>query len=290
MTQGQLQLSAVMFFIFLLLAHSFITRHVFSLKDSSAVTGRSSLIAFITGLTVIVFTCIATLVVFDVCCKKNEDFFEGVAIFASIISEDMHGFISIRAYAVCGISTLLLLICLTALYYCTHFSKDRLDAFVFYMTSVFYSGVMFVFVESAVAMFIAYEFLLIPTTLMIDGFAKTSRGVEAARFMLIWTQVGALTLFPLLIYSTGVAMGFNIVTCAHNFTQMQKNVIMFLAFFGFGAKMPVWPFYWWLPEAHVEVTTAFSIVLSGVSVKFAFLGFMRFVGIFCVSDLYWLFT
>ena len=40
-------------------------------------------------------------------------------------------------------------------------------------------------------------------------------------------------------------------------------------------KFPVWPFYDWLPKAHVEASTNFSIFLSGALVKLAFFGFLR---------------
>ena len=45
--------------------------------------------------------------------------------------------------------------------------------------------------------------------------------------------------------------------------------------FGFGVKLPIWPFYGWLPKAHVEASTNFSIFLSGVLVKFAFFGLLK---------------
>lgn len=45
--------------------------------------------------------------------------------------------------------------------------------------------------------------------------------------------------------------------------------------FGFGVKLPIWPFYGWLPKAHVEASTNFSIFLSGVLVKFAFFGLFK---------------
>jgi len=44
---------------------------------------------------------------------------------------------------------------------------------------------------------------------------------------------------------------------------------------GFGVKLPIWPFYGWLPKAHVEASTNFSIFLSGVLVKFAFFGLFK---------------
>jgi len=53
------------------------------------------------------------------------------------------------------------------------------------------------------------------------------------------------------------------------------NYIFFLLLLGFGVKLPIWPFYDWLPKAHVEASTNFSIFLSGVLVKFAFFGFFK---------------
>jgi NADH:ubiquinone oxidoreductase subunit 4 (subunit M) len=51
---------------------------------------------------------------------------------------------------------------------------------------------------------------------------------------------------------------------------------LFLCFLtGFGVKLPIWPFYGWLPKAHVEASTNFSIFLSGVLVKFAFFGLFK---------------
>ena len=40
-----------------------------------------------------------------------------------------------------------------------------------------------------------------------------------------------------------------------------------LFFIGFGVKIPVWPFHYWLTRVHVEASTGFSIFLSGFLVK-----------------------
>jgi len=51
--------------------------------------------------------------------------------------------------------------------------------------------------------------------------------------------------------------------------------LYFLLFFGFGFKVPVWPFHYWLTKTHVEAPTGFSIFLSGFLVKSAVYGFYR---------------
>lgn len=49
--------------------------------------------------------------------------------------------------------------------------------------------------------------------------------------------------------------------------------VLFLV--GFGVKLPVWPCFSWLLKAHVEASVEFSILLSGLVVKFGALGLYR---------------
>ena len=72
------------------------------------------------------------------------------------------------------------------------------------------------------------------------------------------------------------SLGFNSLYY-YNFTKFEMNIIVILLILGFGVKLPIWPFYDWLPKAHVEASTNFSIFLSGVLVKFAFFGFLKFL-------------
>jgi len=46
-------------------------------------------------------------------------------------------------------------------------------------------------------------------------------------------------------------------------------LISILFFIGFGVKIPIWPFHYWLTRVHVEASTGFSIFLSGFLVKAA---------------------
>ena len=59
------------------------------------------------------------------------------------------------------------------------------------------------------------------------------------------------------------------------FSSFEVNFLFICFLVGFGVKLPIWPFYGWLPKAHVEASTNFSIFLSGVLVKFAFFGLLK---------------
>lgn len=61
-----------------------------------------------------------------------------------------------------------------------------------------------------------------------------------------------------------------------NFYQLELWFLYCLLFIGFGFKVPIWPFHFWLTKTHVEAPTGFSIFLSGFLVKSALFGFYKF--------------
>jgi len=147
---------------------------------------------------------------------------------------------------------------------------------MFFCKVILLAGYVLFFTDSIILFFLAYEMLLIPSFFILYKFAKTRRCVEAAYLMFFWTQFGALFLIFGFIYLFIVCStsSFSLVAM-HYFPQFEVNFIFLCCFIGFGVKLPIWPFYGWLPKAHVEASTNFSIFLSGVLVKFAFFGFLK---------------
>ena len=94
--------------------------------------------------------------------------------------------------------------------------------------------------------------------------------------MFFWTQFGAIFLIFSFFYLFLVCncSSFDLIRL-EVFSQFEINFFFIFWFIGFGVKFPIWPFYGWLPKAHVEASTNFSIFLSGVLVKFAFFGFLK---------------
>jgi len=45
----------------------------------------------------------------------------------------------------------------------------------------------------------------------------------------------------------------------------------------FIVKLPMWPFFHWLPEIHCEASTSISLILAGIILKFAAFGMYRFI-------------
>lgn len=164
------------------------------------------------------------------------------------------------------------------LLYAFKYRTDELVYFLSYTVSILFVGFGLFFADSILVFFFLYESLLLPSFFILYTFAKTRKAVEAAFLMFFWTQFGAVFLIFVIQYV------FIISSCLY-FSHLQNlsvslpesYFIFTFLLIGFGVKFPIWPFYDWLPQAHVEASTNFSIFLSGVLVKFAFFGFIKFM-------------
>jgi NADH-quinone oxidoreductase subunit M len=58
-------------------------------------------------------------------------------------------------------------------------------------------------------------------------------------------------------------------------TSFEYFFLYLIIFLGFGFKIPIWPFHYWLTKTHVEAPSGFSIYLSGFLVKSALYGFYK---------------
>lgn len=169
-----------------------------------------------------------------------------------------------------------ILITILSILFCLAYNTNELTTFVFYCVLILIAGYVMFFTSSLLIFFLAYEMLLIPSFFILYNFAKTRKCVEAAYLMFFWTQFGALFLIFGFLYLMLVSSSHSFEVIASTYySSYELNFIFFCLLFGFGVKLPIWPFYGWLPKAHVEASTNFSIFLSGVLVKFAFFGFLK---------------
>ena len=169
-----------------------------------------------------------------------------------------------------------ILITILSIIFCLSYNKDELMSFMFYCQVILMAGYTIFFTDSIILFFLAYEMLLIPSFFILYKFAKTRRCVEAAYLMFFWTQFGALFLIFGLLYLFIVCGSSKFSLISHFYlTSFEVNFLFLCWIAGFGVKLPIWPFYGWLPKAHVEASTNFSIFLSGVLVKFAFFGLFK---------------
>jgi len=198
-------------------------------------------------------------------CALEEKFVNSNALSLNIIDVYLYPFIYVFS-----------LITVLSIVFCLSYNKDESFSFMFYCQVILFAGYLLFFTNSLIIFFFAYEMLLVPSFFILYKFAKTRRCVEAAYLMFFWTQFGALFLIFGFLYIFLIVgnSSFEVVSYYY-FSTLEVNFLFLCFLIGFGVKLPIWPFYGWLPKAHVEASTNFSIFLSGVLVKFAFFGLFR---------------
>ena len=138
--------------------------------------------------------------------------------------------------------------------------------------------IVFIFVSTTnlIIFFLFYEFLLLPSFLFVYFVSPSRRSIQASFYFLIWTQIGSFIVLFAISYIIIISGCYNFYSLkSFNFTQQEIFFIYFFIFLGFGIKVPIWPFHYWITKTHVEAPSGFSIYLSGFLVKSALYGFYK---------------
>jgi proton-translocating NADH-quinone oxidoreductase chain M len=125
--------------------------------------------------------------------------------------------------------------------------------------------------------YVFYECTLLPMFLLIGLGGSGFRKVRAAYLLVLYTIVGSLAMLPIILFMYSGAGTTSYELLAHTqWTPAQQLVLWVGLFLAFAVKVPMMPIHLWLPEAHVEASTAGSVLLAGVLLKLGTYGLLRF--------------
>lgn len=137
--------------------------------------------------------------------------------------------------------------------------------------------------------YVLYESALLPIFLLIGIGGSRPRKMKAAYLLVVYTLIGSLAMLPvvLLMYSVTGSTSF-LVLLHSGFDHSMQLVFWWGLFLAFAVKVPMMPVHLWLPEAHVEASTAGSVLLAGVLLKLGTYGLLRFsLGLLPSATLYY---
>ena len=148
---------------------------------------------------------------------------------------------------------------------------------VFFIFFIFFISLFYINTNNFIFFFFFYELFLLPSIFLVYYLSPNKRSLVSTFYFLIWTQLGSFLVFIgiLLILINTNSWHFSNLNKGYLNVNVKFYIIYFL-FFGFGIKIPIWPFHYWLTKTHVEAPTFFSIYLSGFLVKIALYGFYKF--------------
>ena len=143
--------------------------------------------------------------------------------------------------------------------------------YIFFLNIFVLIVFLFVATNNVLIIFLLYELLLVPSFLLVFFISPSRKSTQASLYFVIWTQIGSFLVLCVIFYiimSSGCTSIFLIKNFI--FSDIETLFLSIFLFFGFGFKVPVWPFHYWLTKTHVEAPSGFSMYLSGFLVKTAF--------------------
>ena len=148
-----------------------------------------------------------------------------------------------------------------------------LFAFVLSMALVVTVSNVFIFLVFWEIMSLVSYFLVVFDT-------RHEKSIQAGMIYIVMTHIGTAFLIAafLVMYKYANSFDFFAIKNACQAMPLQtKNIVFLLLLIGFGTKAGIVPLHIWLPYAHPQAPSHISSVMSGVMIKTAIYGIIRFV-------------
>ena len=149
----------------------------------------------------------------------------------------------------------------------------------------FIATALMVYTTNLLVMFISFELLFLPTLYFVYFHGYVQRTDKTLKILFYWTLSGAFLVLSSLAYLYFKYKTLNYFNLSLlKFSKIESTLLFFTIFVGFGVKVPVYPFHYWLTKIHVEAPAGFSIFLSGFLVKAALFCFFQFNVVFATKS------
>jgi len=165
-------------------------------------------------------------------------------------------------------------------------SGIRRNLFIPLMNLFIMSMLFFVSSANSFAQLLFWELMSLSSFILVMYHYEKEETRKAGIFYFIMTQMSTIFLLLAFILMYNATSSFNIP--AHPALATGTNTLIFIFLFcGFGIKAGIIPFHKWLPYAHSSSPSNISALMSGVMIKVAIYGLMRYVIFVLDVQLWW---
>ncbi len=162
--------------------------------------------------------------------------------------------------------------------YVRGYEKQRPITLMSFFTGLFVSSMYLVLLAHDVFSFmLTWELMSVSSYFLVAYHHEQTANRHAALLYLLMAQAsGLLILFAFsILIKFADSTNFDVMH-AMQLSPIWASIAFFLAFFGFGMKAGIVPLHVWLPKAHPVAPSHISALMSGVMLKVAVYGFIRF--------------
>lgn len=153
------------------------------------------------------------------------------------------------------------------------------------------SMLLVVTVSNVFIFLIAWEIMSLVSYFLVVFDSTHEKSIQAGLIYIVMTHIGTAFLIAAFMIMANWAGSFEFValkSACQDMPYQLKNLIFILLLIGFGTKAGLVPLHVWLPYAHPQAPSPISSLMSGVMVKTAIYGIIRFIILILgVSALWW---
>lgn len=144
---------------------------------------------------------------------------------------------------------------------------------------------------NALVFLIAWELMTLLSYFLVLTDSEKEEAVNAASIYIVMTHIGTAFLIAafFLIYRYSGSFDFlAMANVCQTMSPLLRNSLFILFLIGFGTKAGIVPLHIWLPYAHPQAPSHISSLMSGVMIKTAIYGLIRFVFLVLgIGSLWW---
>lgn len=195
----------------------------------------------------------------------------------------------LSAFFVLGLSILVLCVSIYSIGYVSHYYNKRSVGLFNFLYSTFILSMLFVMTAAnAVFFFVAWEVMAVISYYLVVFESEQVGKQKAGTLYIIMTHIGTAFLLIAFMLMYSYTKSFDIFGDSAMIPPLARNVMFVLFLIGFGVKAGVIPVHIWLPYAHPAAPGNVSALMSGIMIKTAIYGLLRFVLVYLgVENTWW---
>lgn len=146
-------------------------------------------------------------------------------------------------------------------------------------------------IDDIASFIIFFECIFFPVLWLCLYYSFSNRFLFAVYMLIVFSSFTSILCIICIIVYIGHLGVFNnlLLTEFLSFDSNYLNLtIIFILFFLFGTKFPIFGLHWWLQALHVESSTEVSIVLAAIVLKMGFFGLYKYLVINFSEFITWL--
>jgi hydrogenase-4 component B len=142
------------------------------------------------------------------------------------------------------------------------------------------SMALVVSVSNCLIFLICWETMSLVSYFLVIFDTKHAKSIQAGLIYIVMTHIGTAFIIAAFMILHNYAHSFDffaIKNACQVMPSQTKNIVFLLFLIGFGTKAGIVPLHVWLPYAHPQAPSHVSSIMSGVMIKTAIYGIIRFV-------------